>query len=665
MKLFSFIALAICVLLCNPSITTAQSTVLEVGNESVSLSDFEHIYGKNNRDSVVTKEALDEYMELFVKFKLKVMEAEALGMGDAPKFISELEGYRKQLARPYLIDVDLLDELVIQAFERQQEEIRARHILISSSPNSEPADTLRAYNRCVELRARVLGGEDFTSVAKARDGSDDPSAHENGGDLGWFTAFQMVYPFEEAAYKTPVGELSDIIRTKYGFHFLQVVDRRDARGEIQVAHIMIRVEDINNKTMTQSAKAEIDAVAGFLTSGESFESLALKYSDDTSSASKGGVLAWFGAGKMVEEFEDAAFNLENNGDLSLPFLSSYGWHIVKRIGYKAPQDFDSVKRALKKKVSRDARADVTRSSFLDKLKEEYNFILNNERVLALAQAVDNTDSVFTKGHPISHLSNAELKKTLFRIGEESTTVQEFVDYTTSIKTRGGDIEPRERFIKNLNKFIEDELMAYEDARLEGKYDAFRLLIEEYHDGILLFELTDKMVWSKAVKDTTGLEEFHIANSSMFVWNERLDIDVFTCEDGEIANEVKELLNKGESIDEYRRELIAEKPLAIRVETGMFPQGVKAWSDTVFYMIESGEIQVLNNTPLILLFETDSDAVVVVNIKGLIPPTEKSLEEARGQIISSYQDHLEEVWLDELRNKYTVEINYEVLYGLID
>jgi peptidyl-prolyl cis-trans isomerase SurA len=665
MKLLSFIALAICAILCNPSIAIAQTTVLEVGNESVSLSDFEHIYGKNNRDSIVTMEALDEYMDLFVKFKLKVMEAEALGMGDAPEFISELAGYRKQLARPYLIDVDLLDELVIQAFERQQEEIRASHILISVAPNSEPADTLRAYNRCVKLRDRVLGGEDFSLVAKARDGSDDPSAHDNGGDLGWFTAFQMVYPFEEAAYNTPVGELSEIVRTKYGFHFLQVVDRRDTRGEIQVAHIMIRVADLNNKTMTQSAKAEIDAVAGFLNAGESFESLAFKYSDDTSSASKGGVLAWFGAGKMVEEFENAAFNLENNGDISLPFLSSYGWHIVKRIGYKAPQDFDSVKRALKKKVGRDARADVTRSSFLNKLKVEYNFSLNNDRVLALQKAVDKTDSVFTKGHPISHLSSAELKKTLFSIGDESTTVKEFVDFATSIKPRGGDIAPRESLAKLLNKFIEEELMEYEDARLEGKHDAFRLLIEEYHDGILLFELTDKMVWSKAVKDTTGLMNFHNENAAMFIWDDRLNIDVFTCEDEEIASEVKRILQNGGSIPDYRRELISEKPLAIRVETGMFPQGVNTWSDTVFSMIASGEIEVLKDTWLISLIETDSDAVVVVNIKGLVPPTEKSLDEARGQIIATFQDHLERVWLEELRNKYPVKVNYEVLYGLID
>jgi len=665
MKLFSYVALAICVLFCNPSIATAQTPVLEVGNESVSLSDFAHIYGKNNRDSVVTVEALDEYMELFVKFKLKVMEAEALGMGDAPEFISELAGYRKQLARPYLIDVDLLDELVIQAFERQQEEIRASHILISLSPNSEPADTLRAYNRCVQLRDRVLGGEDFSSVAKARDGSDDPSAHDNGGDLGWFTAFQMVYPFEEAAYNTPVGELSDIIRTKYGFHFLQVVDRRDARGEIQVAHIMIRVADVNNKTMTQSAKAEIDAVAGFLNSGESFESLALKYSDDTSSGSKGGVLAWFGAGKMVEEFEDAAFNLENNGDISLPFLSSYGWHIVKRIGYKAPEDFDTVKRALKKKVSRDSRADVTRSSFLNKLKKAYNFNLSNKSVVALLRAIAKTDSVFTKGHPISNLRNDEVGYTLFSIGDESTTVQEFVDFAASSKPRGDEIATSERFEKLLNKLIEQELMAYEDARLEGKHDTFRLLIEEYHDGILLFELTDKMVWSKAVKDTTGLMNFHNDNASMFMWDERLDVDVFTCEDKDIAAEVKGLLKKGKSIAEYRRELITDKPLAIRVETGLFPQGANMWSDTVFSMMSSGEFEVLTNTSSILLFDTDSDAVVVVNIKGLVSPTEKSLEEARGQIIATYQDHLEGVWLEELRNKYQVVVNYEILYSLID
>ena len=272
-RLFSLCASA---LICTISLAqTSSPTVVTVNGEAVSLSDFEHIYKKNNKEAVITKEDLDEYMNLFINFKLKVTEAEALGMDEDPEFIRELSGYRKQLARPYLVDTELLDEIVLEAYNRQQEEIRARHILVTVSPNAAPADTLRAWNRINRLRNRVLNGDDFETVARAKDGSDDPSAVKNGGDLGWFTAFSMVFAFEEAAYNTPVGELSGIVRTRFGYHFLEVTGRRPAMGEIHVAHIMIKVSNIENKALIHRGKEEIDAVYQLLENGESFESLRL------------------------------------------------------------------------------------------------------------------------------------------------------------------------------------------------------------------------------------------------------------------------------------------------------------------------------------------------------------------------------------------------------
>ena len=260
MKLNRFFAVAFTALFCNLTLAqTSNKVVLKVGDESVTLSDFEHIYKKNNDDVAVTKEGLDEYMDLFVKFKLKVVEAEALGMDTASDFKRELAGYRKQLARPYLVDTELLDEIVHEAYDRQQTEIRARHILVTVGENAVPADTIRAWNRINKLKDRIKAGEDFTTVAKSKNGSDDPSVTQNGGDLGWFTAFKMVFPFEEAAYNTPLGELSEIVRTRFGYHFLEVTDKRDAKGEIQVAHIMVRVSDTQNKTLLHQGKTEIDA----------------------------------------------------------------------------------------------------------------------------------------------------------------------------------------------------------------------------------------------------------------------------------------------------------------------------------------------------------------------------------------------------------------------
>ena len=642
---------------------TGDENVITVGEESVSLNDFKHIYGKNNRDSVITREALDEYMDLFIKFKLKVLEAEHLGMDTVAEFTKELAGYRDQLARPYLVDMDLLDELVQEAYDRQQEEIHARHILVSIKPDALPVDTMRAWRRISKLKARVAAGEDFTDVAKSKGGSDDPSAVDNGGDLGWFTAFQMVYSFEDAAYNTSVGEMSDIVRTRFGYHFLQVNGRRAARGEVQVAHIMVRVPDATKKPMLMNAKATIDAVSEFIKSGESFESLALKYSDDATTASKGGVLPWFGTGKMVEEFENASFALENDGDISEPFLSSYGWHIVKRIGFKGPSKFEDVKRQLKKKVSRDSRADVTRSSFLNNLKDEYNFTMDSRRVSNLETAVSRTDSVFFKGHNIEYVKKSELGRALFSFDENVITVMDFLDFAGNQKPRGLD-RPSKMILKAmLHNMVEERLLAYEDERLEKKHNDFRLLIEEYHDGILLFELTDTKVWSRAVKDTSGLEEYHTRNAELFMWPERIDIAVYTCEDAKLAKKVQKGVKKNKDIEGMRRELIAERPLAIRIESALYPEGTNNWADTVFTALKDGSFKISEKAPRFISIPVGGESIVLIDVRELIPPTAKSLEEARGQVIASYQDHLEKEWIMALRRKYQVEINTEVLYSL--
>ncbi|MBI48899.1 MAG: hypothetical protein CL850_01225 [Crocinitomicaceae bacterium] len=666
MKLNRFFTVVFTVLVCNLALGQASNKiVLKVGNESVTLSDFEHIYKKNNNNVAVTKEGLDEYMDLFVKFKLKVVEAEALGMDTAADFTKELSGYRKQLARPYLVDTELLDEIIHEAYARQQIEVKARHILVTVGENAAAADTIRAWNRIHKLKDRIKSGEDFETVAKSKNGSDDPSVTQNGGDLGWFTAFKMVYPFEEAAYNTPLGEISDIVRTRFGYHFLEVTDKREAKGEIKVAHIMIRVSDTQNKNLIDQGKTEIDAINAFLKNGESFESLALKYSDDESSKSKGGVLQWFSSGKMVEEFENASFSLENNGDVSEPFMTSYGWHIVKRLDYKEPASFEEVEKSLRKKVSRDKRAEVTKTSFIKKLKNEYTYRIFPGRVTNLKNAAGQIDSLFHKGHPLVHNRSHELNKTLFSIAGYNTTVGDFIEYANTVKKKDINLSSN-LIIDELIKRISDEkLLAHENSRLEEKHDDFRLLINEYHDGILLFELTDEMVWSKAVKDTLGLVEYHTSNKDLFMWDERADISAYICENNDVAKKVEKTIFDGGSVLDLRKSMLADSPLAIKIEEGLFPRETNTWGDHVFRQRESNSLNVKKGAPNVIKHAIEGDAYVVIDVRGFVPPTHKSLEEARGQVIASYQDHLEKRWVEDLRSKYTVEINEEVLYELID
>ena len=637
--------------------------VLTVGEESVSLADFEHIFLKNNRDSVITEAALDEYMELFINFKLKVQAAEALGMDTVETFQKELAGYRTQLARPYLTNNELLDELVRQAWERKQEEVRARHILVSCSAQANPADTLKAWKRANAMRTRILNGEDFEAVALSKAGSDDPSVRDNGGDLGWFSAFQMVYPFEEAAYTTAVGDLSPIVRTRYGYHFLEVTGRRDARGEIRAAHIMIRTKEGADDATLKAAEERINSIHDLLSKGIPWEELALKMSEDASTASKAGELPWFGTGKMVEEFENAAFGLTEDRQISAPFKTSYGWHIVKRLEYRAPATFEASKRELQKKVSRDSRSELTRASFLENLKAEYNYTSNATAIKSLKRIAAKQDSVFFPGHPLANVPSKTAAATLLTIGDESATVADFVDYLNIVKIRNADAGANTVIDEQLTSWSDKLLLDYEDARLEAKHDDFRLLMEEYHDGILLFELTDEKVWSKAVKDTAGLEAYHAAHVGDFMWDTRAEVDIFTCADEKAVKAARKAVKKGNDLVAFQRDYNAENGNSITLTSGRFSEGDNTWGDRVLADAAAGALS--EKAPAFATYEGGGDETVLVHVGAVRSPEPKTLAEARGQVIAAYQDHLEAEWIEALRAGTTVEVNRALLQTLAD
>ena len=648
-----------------PDAGMAQSSdVLDIAGERVSLDDFQHVYGKNNRDSVYSVEALDDYMELFINFKLKVREAEAMGMDTAEAFITELAGYRSQLARPYLVDGDLLDAMVEEAYQRKGMEVRASHILVSVDDNATPADTLAAWNRIQGIRARVTSGEDFEAVARSKNGSDDPSAASNGGDLGWFTAFQMVYPFECAAFNTPEGEVSTVVRTRFGYHILNVVGKRKARGEVQVAHIMVRMPSDAPQDQVANAEGRIQEVKRLLLSGESFESLALKYSEDPSTANKGGLLPWFGTGKMVESFEDAAFGLEEPGDLAGPVRTDYGFHLLKLMDKKTLPTFEESRRELSKKVRRDSRAEITKTSFVRALKGEYGATISNRRREALKAAATKIDSLFYPGHPLEGVRKSELGRTLFSVAGSPRTVEDFLTWANAGKIRNVDRPQAAMVLEEIDNYVAQELLAYEDTQLEAKHNDFRLLMEEYHDGILLFELTDQKVWSRAVKDTTGLMEFHGQNRNEFMWEERLDAGIHTCEDAKIAKKVRKELRKNSDIEGLRRELIAERPLALRNEFGKFVEGENGWADRAFEALRDGSLAPDKHGLTILETTEGGDQIILVHVKEHMMPEPKELDECRGQAIAAYQDHLEKEWIMELRRKYPHDINREALYSLV-
>lgn len=633
-------------------VTAQQDPVLmEIDGKPVTKSEFLQIYLKNNPDPQYDKASLDEYMELFKKFKLKVAEAEALGYDTIPKLKKELEGYRKQLALPYLVDAAKNEALVKEAYDRTKTEIRASHILIQLKANATPADTLAAYNRIMGLKKRIEKGEDFAAVAKSKNGSEDPSAINNGGDLGYFNAFQMVYPFEDKAYNTPVGSVSEPFRTRFGYHIVKVTDKRPARGTIKTAHIMVAVSKTATPEEQINAEKKINELYDKLVEGAKFEDLAKDHSDDPSSSQKGGELPAFGTGtttRMVPSFEDAAFALKNNGDFSKPVKTDYGYHIIKRLDWTDVKSFDEMKKELQNKVNKDERSKKTQDSFVVKLKKDYHY--KNKSKKGLKWFEKNLDSTYFVGQ--WNANKLTTDKPLFLLDGQKYGQQEFATYLEN-NFRSARKEDNKAVIKAQYSIWEKEtILAYEETKLADKYPDFKALVTEYHDGILLYEIMTDKVWNKAMKDTTGLKNYFEQNRSKYMWGNRLDAVVYECADQKIANQVYKMILNDTINSKHVLDLInKDSELNLRVRTNKFDV------DQTAFLKDRNLMVGVNKS-----YEMDGK-VYVVKVNQILAPTPKEFSEAKGAATSDYQNYLEVEWLAELSRKHTVKIYDSVLYSI--
>jgi len=624
--------------------------LMTVNNVPVYKAEFEQIYWKNKKETVATKEDLDEYMELFSKFKLKVTEAEDLGMDTIASFIKELDGYKVQLEKPYLVDKKVNDKLITEAYDRINTEIRASHILIKLDGSATPEDTLKAYNRINNIRDKILRG-DLTFSEAAKRMSEDESAKQNNGDLGYFTAFRMVYSFESAAFNTPVGEISQPFRSRFGYHIVNTIDSRAGRGAVKVSHLMLSIKKDMSDLDKENLKKKIYEIYEKLGEGESFVKLAKEFSEDRQSKLKMGEEAWLKPGEAFPKFDSVAFSLKNNGDYSTPLQTKVGWHIIKRADYKPVGDLESMRHELKNKIQRDVRAQISKGKFIVKLKEEYAYIEVTKSKEEFYKVVDN--SIF-KGKWNAE-SASKLTGELFSFADRSYSQQDFVSYIASTQkpSKSKDVI---KFIDNkYSKYVSNMLIAYERTQLSKKYPEFRDLLKEYRDGILLFGITDEKVWSKGVKDTTGLKEYYELHKNEYMWADRVDAKIFTSSDKKTINTAYKLVKKGkighDSIVNY---LNKESQLNIKFENGRFVESEKEVIKDFSWAMG------LNKPQLIDELEGKYSFVI---IEEKLPSQVKELKEAKGLITAAYQDYLETTWLDELRKKYPVTINKEILYSI--
>ena len=631
-----------------------KKVLAEIGHEKITVEEFLKIYQKNNTQTTeIDPKSLEEYLELFINFRLKVLEAEEIGLHKEQSFIDELGGYRSQLAKPYLVDKEATERLVHEAYERSLEDIRASHLLIRVEKNASPKDTLEAYNRILGLRERIMKGEKFADIA--HEYSEDQSARDreasgriirgNKGDLGYFTAFDMVYPFESAAYKLQKGELSMPVRTDFGYHLIYVTDRKPAMGKAQVAHILLLYPPNPTAKDTADLKEKSQMVYARLTGGEPFENLARDYSDDRSTSVNGGVLQWFGANRMIPEFIYNISLLNEAGKYSEPFHTHFGWHIIKLLDQNKPGSFDDSYEELRERIQKNERSVVVRKSLIERIKKEYGFKESNKALGTFFTIV--TDSVFSGTWEIP--PKARLNRELFSIGNKKITQQDFANHilATQRKQNPEDIH----FFVNTSyrNFLEKTLMDYEDLQLEKKHPEFKALVREYRDGILLFELTDKKIWSMAVQDSAGLARFHEQNRFNYMWGERVDASLFTFTnaDNKTIEKALKLANEEVPNDEILKAINTDEQL-LNINRRLYQKGDNELVDAVEWTYGA-------KVPV----EKEGKTLVVV-IHNTIEPGPKELSEIRGLVTADYQNHLEKEWIKELRNKYPIKVNYELL-----
>jgi peptidyl-prolyl cis-trans isomerase SurA len=615
------------------------------GTDTVYQNEFERLLYKNktSKDKLSEKE-VREYLDLYINFKLKVKEAKVLKLDTNNNFVTELAGYRKQLSNPYLTDKKVSESLMQEAYQRMKTEINGSHILLFCNENASPADTLAAYNKLMDIRKRALKGENFDSLAIKY--SEDPSAKKMGAKLGWYTVFQMVYPFENQSYKTAKGDISMPFRTQFGYHILKINDKRTARGEVKLAHIMIRTPYEAATEQIQDAQNKVDSIYNLIKSGQDFGVLAEKYSQDEGSNKNIGEMNWVASlSGYPEEFKDVAFTL-NKDEVSKPIKTNFGFHIIKLIEKRPLGEFKDVQDVIKQKTNKDSRSESSKASVVARVKKENNY---KENLVNLKAFTATLDSSFING-TWTFDENKISKNTLFTVGNTTYTVKDFATYLVANQQPLEKASAQTAAQNMFRTWADDKCLAYEESILNTKYEDFRNVMQEYHDGILLFDLTDKKVWSKAVNDTIGLEKFYDANKNNYKWKDRVSYSIYTCLNEKTKAEAVKLFSKGKTEAEIFAKL--NKKVAGTISSKeVKSERSDATADKLWD--KKGVVDIAN---------ADGNFKFYF-VRGVVNSEVKTLKEAKGLVTSEYQTQLEKDWIKELRNKYNVLVNDETVKNL--
>ncbi len=603
--------------------------IMTINGKDVKLSEFEYMYNKNNKQQI-EKESLNDYVDRFVVYKLKVADAEAAGLDTISTFVNELNGHKTELAKPYLDDSKYAEPFLREGYERMKKNLHVSHIMLPLMPDSKV--------KLDSIRNCIVFGENFEELAKRY--SVDQYSSQSGGDLGMLWVGKYPYSFEDAAYKTPIGQVSPVVETQFGFHLIKVNGENTQVGKYRVAHIVKTYNNPNDPESVKVIDAQMDSVYNLLKNGADFAQVAKDFSDDKRSAANGGELGWYKKGQLVKPIEVKMITTPI-GEVSEPSKADYGVHLVKVLEYKPLGSYEDNKEELMTIIERDERTDLMQQNKLNDLKIEFKVVENENFFKDIEDLlpVSGLDSTF-----INKVQKSDIIAFSYVGGDvKASEIIKSVNSKIAVSKEQGL-----QYVKNLyNSVLKDALLNYEKANLATKYLDYANLLNEYRDGLLLFEISNKMVWQKSSDDKEGLDNFFKKNKSKYTnWTSpKFKGLIIYAKNDSIEKEVKSCIATlgGDTI---ANTLYKKFRKNIRIERHLTAMGENQFVDELVF-----DGPKANN---------DGKYQKYFVLEGKIINQPEEASDARAQVTTDYQNELEKNWIKELKSKFKVKVNKKVL-----
>ena len=609
--------------------------LMTINGEGVTLSEFEYLYHKNNQQQI-EKETLEQYLERFIVYKLKVADARAAGIDTTAAFKAEFTKYRDDLASPYMVDSATIERLVLEAYDRKQREVEVSHIMLPLSASTEEMNATKA--RLDSIRQCALNGEDFGELALKF--SIDPGVKNNNGNQGYVTVGRFPIEFELASYNTPVGEISEPFVTDFGYHIVLVHKERPSQGQVLVEHIL-KLYQGGNDSLKLVKKQQIDSIYQLVVAGADFEELAKTESEDKGSAPDGGRLPWFGTGMMVPQFERMAFDMDT-GAICEPFETTYGYHIIKKLDSRGIGTLEENRKQLLNQINGDKRRNLPKEAKIAQLKTKHSYAENDKWFKKIEKKLDKTpyDSLFV-------VSLMQDDSEMFSIAKEKTPVSEVAATLNPSATFETTAQAVYYIRAKMAEVVEKKLFETEKEAMKTEIPEYGNLVNEYFNGMMLYEISNRNVWGRSNTDTTGLENFFEQHRDSYTWEQpKFKGTVIFVTNDSVEALVREALTEMSADtmavglkNRFKRHVKVEKALVAKGESGV-----------VDALVFGGERVPAPQRRFENYFLYE----------GRIVEAPEEVADVRGLVTTDYQNKLEEDWVAELKEKYPVEVNEEVL-----